>query len=310
MHRNQLNPRELSFSQAQGYECLPGQLKLEELPDKARIRLWNLFHTSMTFTRITVPLIRSTMTNFCIDPNSVWRDILLDLHCNYFHHSIQSEASKLRIYDQEFVTNGFKPIFLEGNFNKVFDLLTRIMRHEKCPKDYISEVSKIFKSTRLAYFVLTDAPVTILPHATEQEGESIINAFNDVDSLGMSGAKTHLRSAGEAINHHQWPDSIRHSISAVESVARQLDPNTSKDLGRALKTLRENHEIHPALAKAFLELYGYTSDEGGIRHALLEDATAKPSSEEAIFMLGACASFVSYLCSKHSHSTGVSDPES
>lgn len=310
MHRNQLNPRELSFSQAQGYECVPSQLKLDELPDEARVRLWNLFHTSMRFTPASVSMVRGHRSIYHVDTKSEWREILLDLHCNYFHHSIESESFKGRIYHQGFVTKEFEPIFRSGTINEVFDLLTEIMRNEKCPKEYISEVSKIFKSTRLAYFVLKDSPVTIVPQATEQEGESIIRAFNDVDSLGMSGAKTHLRRAGEAINHHQWPESIRHSISAVESVARQLDPNTSKNLGRALKTLRENHEIHPALAKAFLELYGYTSDEGGIRHALLEDATAKPSSEEAIFMLGACASFVTYLCSKHSRSTAPNNPHS
>lgn len=310
MHENQLNPRSLSFSQAQGYECLPSQLKLEELPDEARIRLWNLFHDSMDFTRTSVPMVRGVMSSFYVDSKSIWRDILLDLHCNYFARPIQNQASKFRVYDEELVTNSFRPIFLKGDFNKVFDLLTVIMRNEKCPKQYINQVSKIFRSTRLAYFVLTDAPVTILPQATEQEGESIINAFNDVDSLGMSGAKTHLRSAGEAINHQQWPDSIRNSISAVESVARQLDPKVSKTLGPALRTLRVNHKLHKSLEKAFQHLYGYTSDEEGIRHPLLEDATANVGSEEAIFMFGACASFVTYLCSKHSHSTAVSGPES
>ena len=32
-----------SFSQAQGYEEIPGPLKLEELPKEARTRIWNLF---------------------------------------------------------------------------------------------------------------------------------------------------------------------------------------------------------------------------------------------------------------------------
>lgn len=301
MHKKQLNPRNLSFSQAQGYECLPSQLKLEELPDEARVRLWNLFHNSMKF-RYNLPP-HSVVTAI------IWRDILLDLHCNYFSQLIQCENARAEIYREGSVIKLFQPIFLRADFNKVFDLLTAIMRNANCPKDYIDGVSKIFRSTRLAYFVLTDAPVTILPQATEQEGESIINAINDVDALGMSGAKEHLRSAGESINHHDWPESIRYSISAVESVARQLDPNASKKLGTALKRLRDNHELHPALVEAFLKLYGYTSDESGIRHPLLEDATANVGSEEAIFMFGACASFVTYLCNKHSHSTEIRNPE-
>ena len=305
MHKKQLNPRDLSFSQAQGYECVPSQLKLEELPDEARIRLWNLFHNSMNFAPLPI-----SMVSFQVDPKSIWGCILLDLHCNYFVRSIQSSASTLAIYADASVTRLFKPIFLNGNFNKVFDLLTAIMRNEKCPEEYINSVAKIFRSTRLAYFLWTGDPVTILPQATEQEGESISRAINDVASLGMKGAQSHLLRAGEAINHHHWDESIRQSISAVESVARQLDPKASKTFGAALQTLRVNHKLHKSLEKAFQHLYGYTSDEDGIRHALLEDATANVGSEEAVFMLGACASFVTYLCSRHSHSTGVSGPES
>ncbi len=309
MHKKQLNPRNLSFSQAQGYECLPSQLRLEELPEVARIRLWNLFHKSMNFTSFLPLVVDEGPSTFYVDHENIWRDILLDLHCNYFAQPIQSEASKDRIYEQELVTKAFKPIFRRGKFNEVFDLLTAIMRNEKCPKEYIKDVSEIFSGTRLAYFVLTDPPVTILPQATEQEGESIINAISDVGALGMSGAKAHLLGAGEAINRREWAESIRHSISAVESVARQLDPNASKTLGPALKTLKVSHNLHPALEQAFQNLYGYTSDEDGIRHARLKDTPPNFGSEEAIFMLGACVSFVTYLCSKHPHSKKVSNPQ-
>jgi hypothetical protein len=41
-----------------------------------------------------------------------------------------------------------------------------------------------------------------------------------------------------------------------------------------------------------------TSDEKGIRHPLLDDGTAKVDETDALFMLGACAAFVSYLINK------------
>ena len=56
--------------------------------------------------------------------------------------------------------------------------------------------------------------------------------------------------------------------------------------------------MHPALKQAFANLYGYTSDEEGIRHALLEEAVSRSGQDEAVFMLGACASFASYLARK------------
>lgn len=42
--------------------------------------------------------------------------------------------------------------------------------------------------------------------------------------------------------------------------------------------------MHPALEQAILKLYGYTSDAGGIRHALTEESTV-PSYGDAKFML-------------------------
>ena len=48
-----------------------------------------------------------------------------------------------------------------------------------------------------------------------------------------------------------------------------------------------------------IKLYGYTSDERGLRHPLLEREEANVGMDEAVFMLGACASFASYLWRKH-----------
>ena len=56
---------------------------------------------------------------------------------------------------------------------------------------------------------------------------------------------------------------------------------------------------HTALKAAFKKLYGYTSDEQGIRHSLLDQDSADVGLDEAMFMFGACASFAAYLAQKH-----------
>ena len=102
------------------------------------------------------------------------------------------------------------------------------------------------------------------------------------------------------VNASQFPDSISDSIHAVESAARVLDPEASKNLTPALNSLERAGVLqHPALKEAFAKLYGYTSDEQGIRHALLEQGSANVGLEEALFMFGACASFAAYLTEKH-----------
>jgi hypothetical protein len=51
--------------------------------------------------------------------------------------------------------------------------------------------------------------------------------------------------------------------------------------------------MHAAFERALKQLYGYTSDEDGIRHAALEEKNI--GQEDATFMLVSCANFVNYL---------------
>ena len=71
------------------------------------------------------------------------------------------------------------------------------------------------------------------------------------------------------------------------------------NLKPALASINDRGGLHPALGDAFIKLYGYTSEEPGVRHPLLDSQKAKVGMDEAVFMLGACASFASYLWRKH-----------
>lgn len=103
-------------------------------------------------------------------------------------------------------------------------------------------------------------------------------------------------NAAELLTAGKWSDSIRESIHAVESVARLLEP--SGDFSKAIKKLETSAKIHGAMKKGFKNLYGYTSDEKGIRHPLLDDGKAATDEYDALFMIGACAAFVSYMINK------------
>lgn len=51
------------------------------------------------------------------------------------------------------------------------------------------------------------------------------------------------------------------------------------------------------MKKAFSSLYGYTSDDAGIRHALT-DNDRNVDFHEAKFMLVTCSSFINFLKSR------------
>lgn len=138
-----------------------------------------------------------------------------------------------------------------------------------------------------------------------EEGRALVDALGTLRDAGLDGCASHLREAAERINENDWAGAVRESLHAVESVARRLDPKASGALGPALKSIEKQGTLHPALADAFGKLYGYASDEQGVRHALLDRTDSRVDRDLAVFMLGACASFVSYLQRKHAAREGA-----
>lgn len=113
----------------------------------------------------------------------------------------------------------------------------------------------------------------------------------------FAGARAHTVRALELLGQRPQPDyrnAIKEAISAVESTLRVLTGKDHADLSEALKDFRAKHPIHGALFAGLDKLYGYASNEHGLRHALLE-AEANVGHAEAKFMVVACAAFMNYL---------------
>jgi hypothetical protein len=124
-----------------------------------------------------------------------------------------------------------------------------------------------------------------------------LSAVSDAANLSekFSGAREHIRSAIALFSKKPQPDyrnSVKESISAVESTARIVTGNPKATLGDALKVMNKKIEIHPSMKEGMSKLYGYTSDEGGIRHALLDESNIDEA--EAKFMMVTCSAFVNF----------------
>jgi len=118
----------------------------------------------------------------------------------------------------------------------------------------------------------------------------------ELDDPAFPGVQKHLLRALEFLSDKRNPDyrnSIKESISAVESVARVITRKDSATLGDALALLEKKHALHPSLRQSFDKLYGYTSDKDGVRHAMLAEPNL--TQAEAKFFLLSCTSFVNYL---------------
>lgn len=263
---------------------MPAPLRLEELPPTARIRIWNVLYAHLRATRDR---------GFYI--GGPWESILKRLWEWHDNRPLDEWTESFA----DWCANLRGRIEYE-EFNRVFDLIQFIMQDAKCPHTFLTTMSGAFVDCQLAYKIDAGPPPTIYPAATPEEGDQLQRNLVELRAAGLDGCTAHLRLSAERVFANDWAGSVRESIHAVESVAKQVTPDGAKTLGAALNSLEKQGVLqHKALKEAFSQLYGYTSDESGIRHALLDEAKAKVTIDEAVFFLGACASFASYLWRKH-----------
>ena len=282
-----------SFSQRYGYEPLPKPMRLEEISNDLRRGIWNAVRGFLLGKRkmgYEVYYFSESVGRFI--------ERVLGRYTKQPGDAISTDYAQ--------VVSNFKNSILSGQFNQVLDLIEIMVNDKDLTDAFVIDMRNLFEQSGAAYRLDTSQrPYCFVPQASKEQGEATQEAIKIIHESNFGGAAAHLRQATEHINAQQYADSIADSIHAVESVARMIDPEASETLGPALDSLEETGRLkHPALKAAFKNLYGYTSNEQGIRHALLDQNSPGVGLDEAMFMFGACASFAAYLAEKHRQAKG------
>jgi AbiJ N-terminal domain 4 len=129
--------------------------------------------------------------------------------------------------------------------------------------------------------------------------ESIERALRDAESHGFSAVHTHIKQALDLLGKRPEPDyrnAIKEAISAVESAANLIQTGKKRTLDPVLDLLEKRLKLHRAFKDALSKLYGFTSDDSGIRHALMYEPTVDDADTR--FFIVACSAFVSWLIVK------------
>jgi hypothetical protein len=138
----------------------------------------------------------------------------------------------------------------------------------------------------------------LAPLTNEQELQAIHESTHPLATV-LSPVSLHIQQALELLSDRRNPDyrnSMKEAISAVECLCKLISAMPKATLGPALDKTAKLLNLNDQFRDGFKKIYGYTSDDHGIRHALKDEE--HPEQEDARFMLVACSAFVNFITEK------------
>ncbi len=283
--------REKSFNERMGIVEVNTVIQHDSMNDNLRNSLWNVLYEHIWKLR-----------------GFMYQDYPINKKPGYiiaFSHSIWFDYFKLPLDDRPSnpiqILGGIRAHFLSVSWNEVYNFLEFILT---ICKDTVrpviqSHINDILERELSGFRLIEDKFARI---TNKNEIEEISEALDS----RYAGCQTHLRKALEHMSSRENPDyrnSIKESISAVESIAKEITGDKDASLKKALTQIEKSGKIHGALKEGFVSLYGYTCDADGIRHAVIEDEGANLTFTDAKYFLVACSAFVNYLIAKHADTT-------
>lgn len=269
-----------SFSERHGFKEARTLTQRESLDDITRHAIWNV-----------LAMLPDQFRQFVDDPTE---SMLLDAVWVWYLR----QDRDARPWDTT-VWGRIKNAVYKDSWNEVFDLLELFAQYwernetqqSRVLKEEFLRVLNIILEHELVGYRMIGLEIT--PIDSSVEAEAIVDALTD--STVVAGARHGLDRAVELLadrSSPDYPNSIKESISAVESMVRKLTGEST--LGKGLAKLEAaGLTIHPALKGAWSQMYGWTSDADGVRHGGIEAA----DSDQALakYVLVTCSAFVSYL---------------
>lgn len=271
------------FSEKYGYKP-EKPVQYEQISDVLRSRIWNLFYQN----EIRVNGLASKRLGQALSGEQPIEEKNVD-RMNYLIESpLEGDSA------QEQLENGILDIFKWFEVYDFIEIYLSFLEGNERTK-IIKQYNEILGQEKSAYRIVAGE---IVPIMNEVEIQSIENA----KTTRYLSVNQHIQKALTLYADKRTPDyenSVKESICAVEAVCCIITGMSGQQatLGSAIKKLKEKDiHIHGAMEKAFLALYGYASDEDGIRHGGIDFQNVP--AEDAKYMLISCSAFVNYLIEK------------
>ena len=276
----------MRFSQRIGLTPVGKLAQRESIDEELRASLWSLL--TLFYWDRTQDAYGHALTSGDETHTSTISELIIKLWLHYF----KRPTDEIESYWGNCLTK-LRAYYFGFQWFEVYDFVEFVAEHgpDAARSDFIDLCNQFLERENSAYRFVKGHLVEITSKAEIDAVESAIESAQP-----YAGVSHHLASALTLLSDRKSPDyrnSIKESISAVESLAKHISKNHSATLGAVLKELERAKTLHPALTNAFSSLYGYSSDAQGIRHALIDEPTL--SKSDARFMLVCCSAFVNYV---------------
>lgn len=271
-----------SFSQRKGLKPITEVAQIGAMNDELRNSLWNaldhIFWSTSGF--VYAQYGAGEIEEFS---RALW--------AHYFKKPVDSRPGHGNTSRGRQILEEIRKYFFHCEWNEVYDFLEFVVKLSSRKYPNLPNFLNQVLARELAGYKFIDG--TLVDITDSQESQMLEEALTDTRFAPVT---IHLARALSLLADRKQPDyrnSIKESISAVEAMARVVSQNSKATLGEALKVLEKKGHLHPALRDGFSKLYGYTNDDDGIRHAMLEESTLDQS--DAKYFLLSCTSFINYL---------------
>ena len=279
--------KKLNFSERYGYIKVSDVIQYDKITDKLRNSLLNVlieyildyFNNGDTrYSRLSSSLISSDYRPY------------YDAFFNSFYANFLKKPVTQIPYERTNAWDEFQTYFLNCEWHIVYSLIEWFI--EDCTwngrkKDLCRNLNTALEDNGSGYRLVGEQFVPI-------SDNNEISAVEDaIETQDCEGSAKHLQTALGLLADHDYRNSVKESISAVEAFVRCKTGKTT--LGDALAELEKSGIVVPnVLKQGFQKIYAWTCGEDGIRHAIM-DGAQEVTVAEAKFMLVTCSAFINYL---------------
>ena len=272
------------FSEQYGFKKVTDSFQIESINEDLKNRLWNtikIFYIDQIGTQIGID------ESYKITDDKAF-SFIKNLYDGFFKTHEEPKLIK------KVLKENLKQKYFQLEWFEIYDFIefiSSIFYDENLNKQFRLQVNIVLENESSGYRFIDDYITPIIENVEIKEIEEALEC-------SYSGVKRHLSTSLELLSDRESPDyvnSIKESISAVESILNILSETTNVALNRSMNNLP--FEMDKNFKAGMIKLYSWTSSADGIRHGVTGEEI-QSAFEEAKYMLVSCSAFINYLIGK------------